>query len=238
MSADSSAYDPYRTPDLPGVHAPSGGGRPGWLTALCVLCIVLGVLGLMNGLAGLLGTLFAEQLQTMFTPAGGTGMPPEMQKVQDEFQAETVAIQARFFVGLLLACILRIAVATALLVGGIQCLGLKAAGRQLLVLACGAAVLFEIGFAVLQSLVNMEMMTAFNGFMENFLQTMPQQPGGPPPGMLMSIMRGSMIAGFVIQYLIAAVKVAFYAWGILFLQRPAIKALFGQPAAAGAATYS
>jgi hypothetical protein len=237
MPADTSAYDPYRTPALPEKHPGSAGGRPGWLTALCVLCIVIGVLGLMNGLLGLAGTLFGEQLQTMFSPRGATGMPPEMQKVQDDFQAETLAVQAKFYVGLLIACILRIAVATALLVGGVQSLALKPAGRQVLLLACGAAILFEIGHAVLQSLVNMEMMTAVNGFMENFLQTMPQK-NGPPPEMFLAIMKGSLIAGFVVQYFIGLLKIAFYVWGLLFLRRHAIKALFGQPAAAGVASYS
>ncbi len=238
MPADTSAYDPYRTPSLPqGPHAGSSSGRPGWLTALCVLCIVIGVLGLMNGIMGILGTLFAEQLQTVFTPRGATGMPPEMQQVQDDFQAETLAVQAKFFVGLLIACILRTAVATGLLVGGIQCLSLRPAGRQVLLLACSAAILFEIGFAVLQSLVNMEMMTAVNGFMENFLQTMPQK-NGPPPELFMNIMKGSLIAGFVVQYLIALVKIAFYLWCVVFLQRQAIKALFGQPAAADVKSYS
>jgi hypothetical protein len=237
MSADTSAYDPYRTPALPEKHPGSAGGRPGWLTALCVLCIVIGVLGLMNGLLGLAGTLFGEQLQTMFSPRGATGMPPEMQKVQDDFQAETLAVQAKFYVGLLIACILRIAVATALLVGGVQCLALKPTGRQVLLLACGGAILFEIGHAVLQSLVNMEMMTAVNGFMEGFLQEMPQQNGAPPE-MFMAIMKGSLIAGFVVQYVIALFKIAFYVWCLVFLQRQAIKALFGQPAAAGVASYS
>ncbi len=237
MPADSSAYDPYRTPALPQGPAASG-GRPGWLTALCVLCIVIGVLGLMNGVLGFLGTLFGEQLQAMFAPRGGaSGMPPEMQQVQDQFQAETLAVQAKFFVGLLVSCILRIAVASALLYGGVLCLGLKESGRQVLLLACGAAILFEIGFAVLQSLVNMEMMTAFNSFMQNFLQTMPQR-NGPPPEVFINIMKGSLIAGFVVQYLIALLKIAFYVWCIVFLPRQAIKDLFGQPDPAPAAALS
>jgi hypothetical protein len=227
MAADSGFHDPYLTPALPqGPYNPSPGARPGWLTALCVICIVIGVLGLMNGIAGVFGTLFAEQIQTMFTPAGGGGMPPEMQAVQEKFQAETLAVQRKFYLHTLVASVLRIAVAVSLLVGGIQCLGLKESGRALLVLACGAAVLFEIGFAVLQSVVNMEMMTAVNSFLENFLGTMPQR-NGPPPEVFMSIMKGSLIAGFVFQYLFGLLKIAFYVWAALFLSRQTIKVLFG-----------
>lgn len=238
MSAETGFQDPYRTPALPqGKFAPSPGARPGWLTALCVIAIVIGVLGLMNGILGVVGTLFAEQFQTMFTPPGGGGMPPDMQAIQDKFQQETMAVQEKFFLGILAAAILRIAVAAALLVGGVQCLGLKESGRQVLLLACGAAVLFEIGHAVLQSLVNMEMMTAVNGFMQNFLEAMPQGKG-PPPEVFMNIMKGSLIAGFVVQYLIALLKIAFYVWGVLFLSRQAIKALFGHSAPPHAAAYS
>jgi hypothetical protein len=239
MSAESGFQDPYQTPALPqGPYAPSPGARPGWLTALCVIAIVLGVLGFMNGVMGVVGTVFAEQFQTMFTPAGGGGMPPEMQAIQDKFQDETLAVQQKFYAFTLLASILRIAVATALVVGGIQCLGLKESGRQILLLACGAAVLFEIGQAVLQSLVSMEMMTAVNSYFENFLQSMPRQGNGPPPEVFMSIMKGSLIAGFVVQYAIGLLKVAFYIWGALFLSRQAIKALFGHSAPPAAAAYS
>jgi hypothetical protein len=238
MSADSTAYDPYRTPDLPSAQAGAApGGRPGWLTALCVMCIVIGVLGLMNGIVGFFGTLFAEHFQQMFTPTGASGLPPEMKEVQDQFQAESLAVQAKFFAFSLSAAVLRVAVAAALLVGGTQCLGLKETGRQVLMLACGAAIVFEIGHAVLQSLVNMEMMTAVNGFLERFLQTMPQR-NGPPPEFFINIMKGWLIAVFVMQYLIGLAKIAFYLWCVVFLQRQAIRALFGKPAAEPLAAYS
>jgi hypothetical protein len=237
MSSDA-AYDPYRTPVLP--EGPPGGGstsgRPGWLTAVCVMCIVLGVLGAMNGVAGVFGTLFGQQMQQAFTPRGAGGLPPEMQKVQDDFQDEMAAVQEKFFWGLLASTLLRIAVAAGLIYGGIVCLGIKPGGRQALLVACGAALLFEIGIIVLQSLINMEMMTAINGYLENFLQSMPAEEGnGPPKEMLLTIMKGSIIAGFVLQYVLIAVKMLFYLLCMYYLQRQAIKALFDQAPAGKAA---
>jgi hypothetical protein len=236
MSSDTTAYDPYRTPSLP--EGPAGGhsgARPGWLTAVCVMCIVMGVLGAMNGVGGIIGTLFGQQMQNMMTPRGAGGLPPEMQKVQDDFQAEMAAVQEKFFWGLLLSSMLRIAVAAALIYGGIVCLGLKPGGRQLLLAACGAALVFEIGIVVLQSLINMEMMTAINGYLENFLQTMPAQQGGPPKEFMLRIMKGSIIAGFVLQYVLILVKMIFYLLCLLYLRRQSIKALFGQASAPAAA---
>jgi hypothetical protein len=227
MTHDTTAYDPYRTPSLPqgGDFSRSSSGRPGWLTALCVLCILIGLLGAMNGVAGFFGTIFAEQMQSMFTPAGGGGVPPEMEQVQEQFRAETLAVQAKFFFASLVASLLRTIIAVSLVYGGIACLGLKESGRQVLLIACGMAVLFELGHAVLQSFVNMEMMTAVNGFLENFLQTMPQK-NGPPPEAVINIMKGAIIVGFVFQYAIALVKIGFFVWCVTYLIRPAIKSLF------------
>jgi hypothetical protein len=229
MSNDASAYDPYRTPNLP-VYADQGrgtSGRPGWLTAMCVLCIVIGLLGVLNGLAQLFGTLFAEQMQTAFTPQG-QGIPPELQQVQDRFRDETLAVQEKFYVPNLIAAVFRIGIAACLVYGGIACLGLAATGRQVLMIALGAAVLFELAHGLLQSLISMEMMTAVNAFFESFLQTMPQG-NGPPPEVMLNIMKGSFIVGFVFQFAIALLKIGFYIWGAMFLMRPAIKALFQPP---------
>lgn len=230
MSTDSSAFDPYRTPTLPmgGDFSRGPTSRPGWLTALCVLCIVIGILGALNGIAGLFGTLFAEPMQKMFSPQGNAGMPPELQKVQDDFQAEMLAVQQRFFVAILATAVFRTIIAIGLVYGGIACLGLKESGRQVLIMACGAAVLFELFLAVLQSLINMEMMTAMNAFMESFLQSMPQR-NGPPPEVFINFMKGALVVGFVFQYAIGLLKIGFYIWGVMFLLRPAIKALFQPP---------
>jgi hypothetical protein len=146
------------------------------------------------------------------------------------------AVQEKFFWGLLASALLRMMVAAGLIYGGIVCLGLKPGGRQALLFACGAALLFEIGIIVLQSLINMEMMTAINGYLENFLQSMPAEQGnGPPKELLLSIMKGSIIAGFVLQYVLIAVKMIFYGLCMLYLRRQSIKALFGQASVPAAA---
>jgi hypothetical protein len=227
MSADSTASDPYRSPPIPdSSYAPSmRSGRPGWLTALCVIAIVIGILGALNGLFGAVGTLFSRQLQTAVTPAAPPGASQQMQKVQQQFQAETLAIQDKYFVGILLSAIVRTIVAGALTWGGVSCLSLKQAGRTLLLAACAAAILFEIGNSVLQGLVSMEMMAAMNGFFENFLQTMPQG-SGPPPELFLKFLKGWMIFGLVMGYVIVGLKIAFYIFGLIYLQREAVKTLF------------
>src|SRR5688500_18699957 len=148
MMTDTSTYDPYRSPTLPETPyaVSSGVQKPGWLTALCVICIVLGVLGLMNGLLGLGATLFGKQLQQMMNPmAAQKGMPAEIQKLQQNLQDETNSIQEQFFIPSLIAILVKVAVSTMLIVGGVRSLALKPNGRTLLVVVCVVALLFELG---------------------------------------------------------------------------------------------
>jgi hypothetical protein len=140
------------------------------------------------------------------------------------------AVQKDFFIGIVSSAVLRMIVAALLLVGGILCLGLKEHGRQLLVVAFALALLFEIGHTVLNSFINMEIMTAFNAYIEALAEELPAQRGGPPPQMIVGIMRVSMVFGFVIQYLILLVKLVFYIFGLIYLQRQAIRALFAASA--------
>ena len=231
MSAESQ-FDPYRTPALPDSQAfpAPRGRRPGWLTAVCVIAIVIGILGAFNGVFGLIGAVFGQQLQSAVSPAAGS-VPPGMEKIQTEFQDQMNAVQKEFFVALLSSAVLRTIIAVLLLVGGVMGLNLKEQGRQLLVLGFAIALLFEIGNTVLNSLVNMEVMTAFNAYVEALAEELPAGGGGPPPQMLMGIMKGSIIFGFVVQYLIVLIKMGFYAFGLIYLSRQAIKALFANSAA-------
>ena len=43
---------------------------------------------------------------------------------------------------------------------------------------------------------------------------------------MQSFMKASFMIGFAIAYLIAVLKVAFYAWATWYLQRPSSKSLF------------
>jgi hypothetical protein len=159
---------------------------------------------------------------------GGPAGANEMEKIQQQFQAEMAQVQNKYFIGLLIASLARLAVAVALLVGGVMSLNLKPMGRTVLLLACTAGILYELGVGVLlQSLINMEMSAAMNSFFESIVETLPKgQAGGPPPELFLNIMKGSIIFSFAIQYVFAAIKIAFYLWGLLYLQREAIRALF------------
>jgi hypothetical protein len=230
MSADSNAFDPYRSPSLPeGPYAGrSASNRPGWLTALCVVCVVLGALGLMNALMGTAGALAGPYLQALIQPKPSPSMPPEMQQAQQDLQDELQAVQDRYFVPLVAWIALRFIAALLLLIGGLQCLSLRESGRKLLIAACAVAIGFELSHAILQSIVNMENLAAFNSFGDTFLQSMPEGSQASP-GMqnaMRSLLRGTIIAGLVVFYLLVLLKVGLYLFGMIYLQKLHIRALF------------
>jgi hypothetical protein len=245
MSQNPTPFDPYLSPAVPDApYAPMSNSprRPGWLTALCVVAIVIGVLGAMNGLFGIVGVLAGPSLQAAFTPKvqAGPGVANEIEKIQQQFQAEMNQVQNKYFVGLLTASLLRVVVAAGLLVGGVMSLNLKPNGRTILLLACGAGILYEVGISViLQSLINMEMSASMNAFFESIVETLPKaQGGGPPPEMFLNIMKASIVFGFAIQYVFAAIKIVFYLWGLIYLQREAIRALFDSAPGPGFAKFA
>ena len=227
MSADKPSLDPYRSPNLP--EGPYAGqpasARPGLLTALCVLAMVLGALGMMNAVMGTAMAAVGPRLQTMVQPQPMPGTPPEMQQVQQDFQDATNAIQAKYHVGILASLFFRFAAGLLLLIGGIKALSLLEYGRWMLMLAFGVATCFELANAILQSMVNLEMMTAANGVVDGFLQS---ASGEGIPGIRTAV-KGVLVGSMVLAYLIVLGKVALYVGGILYLQRPKVRALFIVP---------
>jgi hypothetical protein len=230
MAPNVQPFDPYRSPSLP--EGPYAGkppsGRPGLLTALCAVAIVLGVLGLLNAVLGAGGAIAGEKLQALFQPGAGPGTTPEMQQVHQDFQDEVNAIQRRHFVPLIGIVFFRFVAALLLLLGGLWALGLQERGRILLIAALGVASAFELSNAILQTMINMETMTAVNSFVDSLVQTMPQGQNAPPgmQNFTQTVVRGSIILGFVVFYGLVLAKLVVYLGGIVYLQKQHIRGLF------------
>lgn len=230
MSSDSLPLDPYRSPSLP--EGPYAGkpqsGRPGWLTALCVICIVLGALGLMNAVFGTVGAFAGPSMQKMLQPQANTpGMSPELQQAQNDFQDDMLGIQQKHWWPIVGAILFRFVAATLLLIGGLRCLGLKEGGRKLLLMACAVALIFELGNSIVQSIVTLDSMTAMNSFAEKLQASLPQN--NAPPGMnnMMKIwFRVIMIFQIVVIYSLSLAKGGLFLFGLIYLQKAHIKALF------------
>jgi hypothetical protein len=242
MSSDSHSFDPYRSPSLPeGPYAgpPPTGRRPGWLTTLCVLCIVLGALGLFNSLFGAFGLVVGRQFQqfVMKSQSQTPGVPPEMQEAQEKMQTEMFAIQEKYLWALAGGLVFRFVASALLLIGGIGALGLKPWGRQVLIAGCAVAAPFVMLDAILQSLISMENMTVMNSFMERIIQTSPANAPEKMEGFIRGMFGFIKIASIAVVGLIALAKIALYTFGLVYLNKPHIKALF-QPVSASLAPGS
>ena len=231
MSSDPKTFDPYRSPSLPeGPYAsqPST-GRPGLLTTLCVLCIVLGALGLFNYLFGAFGLMVGRQVQQMVmnSQSGTPGIPPEMQEAQEKMQTEIYAIQEKYLWAIAGGLVFRFVASALLLAGGIGTLALKPWGRHVLLAGCAVAAPFVLMDAILQSLITMENMTVMNSFMEHMINATPNKEA---PENVEGFIRGMVgvikIASIVILAFLALAKIALYIFGLIYLRKPRIKALF------------
>jgi hypothetical protein len=233
MSFESSSFDAYRSPSLPEgpVEAAPPGTRPGWLTTLCVLAIVLGVLGIGNSILSVAGAIGGKALQSAFRTSTSSSTPNELEKAQQDFQANIQAVQDKYFWVIMPALGLRFIVAVLLVVGGIRALGLKEGGRQLLVAACAVAATLELGQGILQTIINMEMMTVVHSFEEGLINALPKQGNVEPNTMrfIQTVIRVAIVGGMVFNYLLALLKIGFYLFGLNYLRRDGIKALFQPP---------
>jgi hypothetical protein len=231
MSSEPQTFDPYRSPSLP--EAPYAAaapiGRPAWLTMLCVLCIVLGALGLINSLFGAAGLAGGKALQAWIQPKGSTtGMPPQMQEAQEKFQREMYAVQDKYFWVIVPSTGIRFFVALLLLVAGIRALALNERGRKLLLMACAVALTFELLSAILQSFLVMENLTITNSYIENITNSMPKdkRDAARIAALVQTISRAIGVVVLVITGIVILLKIALYAFGLIYLQKPHIQALF------------
>jgi len=231
MTTDSQPFDPYRSPSLPGVPyaAAAPVGRPGWLTMLCVLCIVLGALGVINSLFGAAGIAGGKALQGWIQPKGPTtGLPAGMQEAQEKFQHEMYAVQDKYFWLIVPSTAIRFVVALLLLVAGIRALSLQERGRKLLVIACAVALTFELLSAILQSFLVMESLTITNSYIENITNSMPKDKGDSVrvASLVQTVSRAIGVFVLVVTGIVILLKIALYTFGLIYLRKPHIQALF------------
>lgn len=230
MPDDSQIFDPYRSPSLP--EGPYAGappsGRPGTLTTLCVICIVLGALGLLNSVLGAAGVVGGRQLQAMLRARPSPGLSPDLQEAQEKLQDDMNAALSKYLWPLIAGLVIRFGVASLLLLGGIRALSLHESGRKVLLVACALAVPFELVQSILQSVINLENMTAMNSFSESLASELSKGNGAPNSvaGFAQTFMRAVMIGSLVVAYVIALAKIILYVFGLVYLQKKHIRGLF------------
>jgi len=227
MTMPTLPPDPFKPP----AAAATLPRRPTGLTAVCVIAIILGGLGLAGSLMGVVGLTVGSSMQKAFTLPPQPGMDTQVIDAQLAMQREIQAVADRYWgynLAFVLACLF---VAGGLLAGGIIALGIKPAGRALLIGAFAVAVVFEVLRAVFQVFMQVEMVAVMSDSISRIMEA--ASPAGAPGAEQAATIAAvatqvGMFVGiaFVCVYVLA--KLIFYAVGIHYLRRPSVQRLFGQ----------
>ncbi len=223
---------PFETTPIAGEDAAS---RPGNLTCICVLAIVLGVGGLFTGFSGLMAQVFAPEIQRVFAgmPGGANQPAADMQK---ELNAKLSAIGDRYKWVIIPLIGVKIIVESVLLAAAIMSLKLMPRGRSWLLGALVAAIVFEFIYVVPTILINRETQAVMSEMTPRMLGAQ-QGANGLPPGakaifsIVLSVITTATIV-FAVVWL--TTKVVFFVFGIRYLRKPEVVALFAPPADATA----
>ncbi|MCA9120295.1 MAG: hypothetical protein H6822_33355 [Planctomycetaceae bacterium] len=210
---------PYRPSDLPDVAV----RRTGGLTAICIIGVVLGVLGLFSGTLKGINVMFGAQMQQMFGSMGA--ITPEQAQAQQEMNAAIAAELKRFAIANTILCVAQLILCGTMVYSGLKTLGLKEAGRKLLLAVCVCMLVYETG----QLITFVFQQLSMSPIMELYMPRMMQAPNGDNQGAEkfgQIIARMSIIVGVVVQCVWTLVKFVFYAVAIFYLRKATIVALF------------
>lgn len=223
MNSELPSFDPYLPPSaLP--PTASRDPMPSGLKAICIIALVLGAIGTLLSCLGFVGVAINQSsLGSFGLPAGDGARDGQAQEAQRDLQEGMAAINRQFLPFTIAIVSLHLVAGMLLTIGGL--LGLKSvpAGRSTLVLAFIAAIIYEVGQATLNLIVQTKTIPLAQRSVEQMLQG-PGQPGVPQgAGQLMLVF---MFVILGITLITVLVKIAFYAYSLYYLNRKDIVARF------------
>jgi len=227
MTMPTLPPDPYEPPAAAATHP----RRPTGLAVVCVIAIILGGLGLAGSLVGIVGLTAGSSMQRAFTLPLQPGMDRRVIDAQLAMQRNIQAVADRYWgynLAFVLACLF---VAGGLLAGGIITLGIKPAGRRLLIGAFAVAVVFEVLRAVFHVFMQIEMAAVMSDSMSRIMEaTSPAgAPGADQAATIAAVAtQVGVFVGIAFTCVYVLAKLIFYAVGIHYLRRPNVQRLFGQ----------
>jgi hypothetical protein len=233
MSKPEYSPNPYAAPDLGYVPVSNDvrvAGRPGWYTFFCVIAIIMGALGVANALLGTVMLFAADSLQQAFQGPPPPGLGTDFVELQNEMNAEMLAVTHRYFWFLLTSQILLAFVAVGLVSGGTRALGMIRSGARLLSTMFLVTSVFEVARLVLTIFIQIETNQVGQKFVAPLMEKAASAQGGNglPPGMsqvfasIMPIATGVGIC-FLVGWVI--VKLAIYLSGWVYLNKPHVQSM-------------
>lgn len=200
--------------------------RPGALTAIAIIAISLGTLGACGGVFGIGGLLIQGPLEeSQRRMLEGSGVPTEQLEAQRAAQEHMTAVQREWMPFSLTHASLNVIASALLLVAGIMLFRTSRSAPTIFLAAVALNLLVDVGGGVLGILVQQDMQEAMA-----MMMTSAAPPGADPQfeRMFEGIVRASAWTGvcFAVVWMLA--KLGYYVWGVLYLRRPQVRALFGR----------
>ena len=108
-----------------------------------------------------------------------------------------------------------------LLTGGIQALRRVSPGRKLLVAACLAAIVFELVRGVVQTLIQVQVLSVTTRFFEQMMEASMEQ-AAELAEWLAWFSRLAMVVGLLLAIGWILIKLVFYSVAVWYLRKPAV----------------
>lgn len=201
--------------------------KPGGLTALCILAIVLGAFGILSGLGGIAAAALQGPMQNMVAHLQPQ-QDKEAARVQQQIADETREFSQQHIVRNTLFSLARLFVASCLLAGGILTLRLRPQGRRILLVAFSVGIVFELAqiWPMVTDIPFTQRMTRLSLQVHQKQMTGQGQNADDSAAFArvllkaMAALQVAMMSGMLLA------KGGFYGFGLWYLTRPRIAALF------------
>ncbi len=225
LGGQLGAFDAYQPPPLPPpnvVAASPSTAKFGRVKAVCIIAIVLGAGGLATALMGTVGLVVGKQMQAAFSGFSQPGTPQPVKDLQLETQRQIQVIQDRFWTVNLVILLGHAIVASLLVAGGIQALRRVRPGRKLLIAACLAAIAFELVRGIVQSVIQVQVLSVTMRFMEQMMEISMDQAADAVEW-LVWFSRLAVVAGVLLAIAWILAKLVFYGLAVWYLRKPAVR---------------
>jgi hypothetical protein len=202
--------------------------RPGGLTAICVIAIVLGGMGVCAGLMGLASPITTSWMEKAMAAQHKAARGNPASEAQFEMQKKMQGVTRQYLAYTVGLSVINLLVSGGLCIGAIIGMRTTPRARKFLICVFWAAIGFEIVQMIVQSSMQVDISAVMSESMSRVMAANPQ--GGPTAaqaaqfGKVFATVTVVLGMAFVVVWGLA--QVVYYAVGIRYLGRPAIRQLF------------
>jgi hypothetical protein len=201
--------------------------RPGGLLTVVVIGCILGGLGTCTGAFGVIGQIMQSQMQGMsrgILEASSQGNESLFEH-QLDMQQRVEAVTQKYRVAAIAQGSLNLLASLGLLIGAILLVRWSPSAPTLFLAAAVASIVADVAAGTLGIVIQLETSEIMREYMTSVSSVDPNMPQGMDRTMG-AVMDASANVGICFGLLWVLAKLAYYVFGIVYLRKPAVRALF------------